>query len=451
MSASFCRFFATATEECVTPRRHDERVDNRRTASILHVDLDAFYASVEQMRHPHLRGKPIAVGGGVVLAASYEARRFGVRSAMPLGEARRRCPQLIVVDGSFSDYVDLSDRVFDICRSYTPQVEQISIDEAFLDVSGATHLFGQPATIASRIRSDVRRDLGLAISAGVARTKFLAKVGSRVAKPDGLVLIEPDGEIDFLHALPVELIWGVGPVTAARLADLGIATVGELATTPEEALVARLGKGTGRHLHALAWNRDPRPVVTRRRAGSVGAQSAFGRDERDFAVYRRVLARLADRVGARLRKKSRAGRTITLRVRFSDLQAITRATTLGAATASTEALYRVGVHLAETEIPHAAEGRGVGLLGLRVSNLVRSPHLQLELPLLDPHCDRVDRSGTERALAAARLDHAIDGLRERFGKETVGRASTLLDPRRRATPIEFGDLAIPVEERHDDE
>ena len=426
-------------------------MDARPAAPILHVDLDAFYASVEQMRRPELRGKPIAVGGGVVLAASYEARKFGVRSAMPLGEARRRCPRLIVVDGSFGDYVGLSDRVFDICRSYTPLVEQISIDEAFLDVSGATHLFGAPATIAGRIRRDVQGQLGLAISAGVARTKFLAKIGSRVAKPDGLVVIDPATELDFLHALPVELIWGVGPVTAARLADLGIFTVGELAHTSEASLSARLGRGAGGHLHALAWNRDPRPVVTKRRAGSVGAQSAFGRDERDPAVYRRVLARLADRVGARLRKKQRAGRTITLRVRFSDLQAITRATTLGAATASTEALYRVGVHLAEEEIPSAAAGRGVGLLGLRVSNLVRSPHLQLELPLVDPHLDQADRSGTERALASARLDHAIDGLRTRFGKETVGRASTLLDPRRTVSPVEFGDLAIPVEERHDDE
>ena len=426
-------------------------MDARRSAPILHVDLDAFYASVEQMRRPELRGKPIAVGGGVVLAASYEARRFGVRSAMPLGEARRRCPRLIVVDGSFEDYVGLSDRVFDICRSYTPLVEQTSIDEAFLDVSGAIHLFGAPATIAARIRRDVQGQLGLAISAGVARTKFLAKIGSRVAKPNGLVVIDPDTELEFLHALPVELIWGVGPVTAAKLAELGIVTVGELANTSETSLTARLGRGAGRHLHALAWNRDPRPVVTKRRAGSVGAQSACGRDERDPAVHRRVLARLADRVGARLRKKQRAGRTITLRVRFSDLQAITRATTLGAATASTEALYRVGVHLAETEIPAASAGRGVGLLGLRVSNLVRSPHLQLELPLVDPHHDRADRSGSERALASARLDHAIDGLRTRFGKETVGRASTLLDPRRPSTPIEFGDLAIPVEERHDDE
>jgi DNA polymerase-4 len=420
-------------------------------APILHVDLDAFYASVEQVRRPQLRGKPIAVGGGVVLAASYEARKYGVRSAMPLGEARRRCPRLIVVDGSFGDYVELSDRVFDICRSYTPLVEQISIDEAFLDVSGATHLFGSPAIIAGRIRHDVRSQTGLAISAGVARTKFLAKIGSRVAKPNGLVVIDPSTELEFLHALPVRLIWGVGPVTAARLAELGIATVGELANTPRASLSARLGRGAGHHLHALAWNRDPRPVVTKRRAGSVGAQSAFGRDERDPAVYRRVLARLADRVGARLRKKQRAGRTITLRVRFSDLQVITRATTLGAATASTEALYRVGVHLAESEIPEAAAGRGVGLLGLRVSNLVRSPHLQLELPLVDPHHDRADRSGTERALASARLDHAIDGLRNRFGKQMIGRASTLLDPRRPSTPIEFGDLAIPVEERHDDE
>ena len=310
-------------------------------ASMLHADLDAFYASVEQLRRPELRGKPIAVGGGVVLAASYEARAFGVRSAMPLGKARRLCPNLIVVHGSYGEYAELSDQVFDICRRYTPLVEQISIDEAFLDVAGARRLFGAADDIAPRLRADVKRETGLIVSVGAARTKFLAKIASRVAKPDGLVIVPPDDELDFLHALPVGLIWGVGPVTKRRLAELGVATVAELAAVGERALRARLGNAAGRHLHALAWNRDPRPVVTRRSARSVGAQSAFGRDRHDSELRRRVLARLADRVGSRLRKKGRAGRTIGVRVRFADLQAVTRATTLAAPVSSTEAIFQV--------------------------------------------------------------------------------------------------------------
>ena len=311
---------------------------------MLHADLDAFYASVEQLRRPELRGKPIAVGGGVVLAASYEARAFGVRSAMPLGRARRLCPNLIVVHGSYGEYAELSDQVFDICRRYMPLVEQISIDEAFLDVAGARRLFGAADDIAPRLRADVKRETGLIVSVGAARTKFLAKIASRVAKPDGLVIVPPDDELDFLHALPVGLIWGVGPVTERRLAELGVATVAELAAVGERALRARLGNAAGRYLHALAWNRDPRPVVTRRSARSVGAQSAFGRDRHDSELRRRVLARLADRVGSRLRKKGRAGRTIGVRVRFADLQAVTRATTLAAPVSSTEAIFQVAEH-----------------------------------------------------------------------------------------------------------
>jgi DNA polymerase-4 len=418
----------------------------RSTASIVHVDLDAFYASVEQLRRPELRGKPVAVGGGVVLAASYEARRFGVRSAMPVGRARKLCPRLIVVSGSFSDYVDCSDRVFAVCQRYTPAVEQISIDEAFLDVAGAVHLFGDPPTIAAAIRADVRSEVGLPISAGVATTKFLAKIASRVAKPDGLVSVEPGGEVAFLHALPVELMWGVGPVTARALADMGVSTIGDLARLPAETLAARLGPGAGRHLHALAWNRDVREVVTSRRAGSVGAQRAFGGDVTDPSFHRTVLRGLADRVGGRLRKNQRAGRTITLRARFADFTAVTRSTTLAAPVATTEALYRIGWYLTDRVMSEAAAGRGLSLLGISVSNLVRSPHLQLELQL-DHHDDDVRRAGSAAALAQDRLDAAVDDLRRRFGKAAVGPAAVLLDPRRRMVPDEFGDLAIPVEER----
>ena len=417
-------------------------------ASILHADLDAFYASVEQLRRPELRGKPIAVGGGVVLAASYEARAFGVRSAMPLGKARRLCPRLIVVEGSYGDYSDLSRRVFDICRTYTPLVEQISIDEAFLDVSGARRIFGLAHEIAPRLRADVKEQTGLVLSIGVARTKFLAKIASRVAKPDGLVVVPPDGELAFLHPLPVGLIWGVGPVTERNLADLRVFTVADLAKTGKDALRARLGPAAGSHLHALAWNRDPRPVVTRHTARSVGAQSAFGRDGLDPLLRRRVLAGLSDRVGSRLRKKARAGRTVGVRVRFSDMQAVTRASTLAAPVSSTEAIFQVAEHLAEQAVAEAANGREVSLLGVRVSGLSVDPHVQLELPMTEECGTDAKRAGSVGNLARNRLDGAVDSLRSRFGKEMVGPASSVLDKGRRV-PDEFGDLAIPVDERND--
>ncbi len=417
-----------------------------KAASILHVDLDAFYASVEQERRPELRGKPVAVGGGVILAASYEARAYGVRAAMPLSKARKLCPMLIVVDGSFSDYLDISDRVFDICRDVTPLVEQISIDEAFLDVSGATHLFGDPATIGSGIRRDVRHATGLAISVGVASTKFLAKVASQVAKPDGMVVVDPATEIEFLHALPVRLIWGVGPVTAKRLAEMGIHTIGELAETKRSFLSRHLGRGAGGHLHALAWNRDARHVLREHRAGSVGAQRAFGGDHRDPTFHRQVIYGLADRIGSRLRKKSRAGRTVSVRVRFADQQVVSRATTLSAPISSTAAIAQIAEHLVDVAITEAADGRGLSLIGISLSKLVVSPHLQLELPLDLRGDGAVTRGGSVRDLERTALDAAVDQLRERFGKETVAKASSILRGSR-GVPDEFGDLAIPVSER----
>jgi DNA polymerase-4 len=416
-------------------------------ASILHADLDAFYASVEQRNRPELRGKPIAVGGGVVLAASYEARAFGVHAAMPLNRARQMCPALIVVDGSYGEYAEISDTVFEICRRFTPLVEQISIDEAFLDVAGAKRLFGPADAIAARLRRDVKTETGLVVSVGAARTKFLAKVASRVAKPDGLVVVPPDGELPFLHALPVGHIWGVGPVTERKLADMGIHTVSQLATGDVRALERRLGRHAGRHLHALSWNRDPRPVVTHRGARSVGAQSAFGGNRHDPDFHRKVLARLADRVGSRLRKKGRSGRTIGVRIRFNDMQAITRATTLAAPVSSTEAIFQVAEHLTAQAVAEAAAGRGLTLLGVRVSSLAVAPHLQLELPLIGSG-SAVTSAGSALSLARDRLDTAVDSLRSRFGKETLGPASALLE-RRGGVPDEFGDLAIPVEERRE--
>jgi DNA polymerase-4 len=416
-----------------------------RTASILHVDLDAFYASVEQQRRPELRGKPVAVGGGVILAASYEARAFGVHAAMPVGRARRLCPDLIVVDGSFSDYLDISDRVFDICRDVTPMVEQISIDEAFLDVSGAIHLFGEPATMGTSIRGEVRDQTGLAISVGVASTKFLAKVASQVAKPDGIVVVAPETEIEFLHALPVRLIWGVGPVTERHLAEMGIGTIGELATTERSVLSSWLGRGAGGHLHALAWNQDPRHVLRDHRAGSVGGQRAFGGDHHDPEFHRQVIHGLADRVGSRLRKKLRAGRTVTVRVRFNDQQVVTRTTTLRAPVATTAAIAEVAEHLVGNAISEASDGRGLSLIGISISKLVVSPHVQLELPLgTDP--SGIRRAGSMADLEREELDRTVDELRDRFGKESVTTASAMLRGNR-GVPDEFGDLAIPVSER----
>src|SRR5438552_11153871 len=266
-------------------------------ATILHADLDAFYASVEQLLDPSLRGKPIAVGGGVVLAASYEAKVFGVRGGMPGRKARELCPQLIFVGGRFSEYQRLGDAAIRVLDDFTPLVERISIDEAFADVAGCTHLFGPPEEIARRIRSRVKTELGLPISIGVARTKHLAKIASQVAKPDGLVVVEPGTELDFLHDLPVSLMWGVGPATKARLAEIGVETIGPLAKTPGWSLERLLGPAAGEKLAALAWNRDPREIKTHRRARSAGAQSALGRKPAEERVFRPTLLQLADRIG----------------------------------------------------------------------------------------------------------------------------------------------------------
>ena len=279
------------------------------TATILHADLDAFYASVEQLLDPSLRGKPIAVGGGVVLAASYEAKAFGVRSGMPGRKARELCPQLIFVGGHFKDYQRLGDAAIKVLGDFTPLVERLSIDEAFADVAGCTHLFGSPADIARDIRRRVREELGLPISVGVARTKHLAKIASQVAKPDGLVVVDPATELEFLHDLPVDLMWGVGPATKARLAEMGVVTIGQLAEIPGWTLSNVLGSAAGEKLAALSWNRDPREIKAHQRAHSAGAQLALGRKPADEKVFKPALLQLADRVATRLRAKSRPGRT----------------------------------------------------------------------------------------------------------------------------------------------
>jgi DNA polymerase IV len=379
-------------------------------ATILHADLDAFYASVEQRDDARLRGRPVVVGAGVVLAASYEAKACGVRTAMPGGLARQLCPQAIVVPPRMSAYSEASKAVFEVFEGTTPLVEGLSIDEAFLDVGGLRRVSGTPREIAARLRREVRQRVGLPITVGVARTKFLAKVASGVAKPDGLIVVPPDGELAFLHPLPVERLWGVGRVTAAKLRDRGISTVGEVARVPEAALVAMLGRGSGRHLHALAHNRDPRPVEVGRRRRSMGAQRALGRARRSTpADIDASLVALVDRVTRRMRSAGRVGRTVTLRLRFDDFSRATRSHTLARATSSTPTILATARGLLAGATP-LVRRRGLTLVGVAVGNLGDDRHVQLELPFGRP---------------TSALDAALDEVRDRFGTAAVTRAVLL--------------------------
>ena len=408
------------------------------TATILHADLDAFYASVEQLLDPSLRGKPIAVGGGVVLAASYEAKAFGVSGGMSGRKARDLCPQLIFVDGHFKDYQRLGDAAIDVLNDFTPLVERISIDEAFADVAGCTHLFGSPPEIAGTIRRRVRTELGLPISIGVARTKHLAKIASQVAKPDGLVVVDPATELAFLHDLPVELMWGVGPVTRGRLAENGIHTIGQLAQMPGRSLEHLLGHAAGEKLTALAWNRDPREIRTHNRAHSAGAQSALGRKPAQQHIIRPTLAYLADRIATRLRSKSLAGRTVTARVRFADLRAVTRSVTLDAPIAATMSLAEIAEELVRAALSDHPHEKHISLLAISVSHLEKDPKLQLELSLGFENERR--RPGTRRGLARHAADRAIDRIRDRFGWAAIGYGAVTLDVLR-SVPDEFRELA----------
>ena len=381
-------------------------------ATILHADLDAFYASVEQRDDPRLLGRPVIVGAGVVLAASYEAKAFGVRTAMGGAQARALCPQAIVVEPHMSAYTEASEAVFEVFERTTPLVEGLSIDEAFLDVGGLRRLSGPATEIAVQLRRDVRERVGLPITVGVARTKFLAKVASAVGKPDGLLVVPPDRELAFLHPLPVERLWGVGPVTAEKLRSRGITSVAEVSELGEGALVAMLGKASGRHLHALAHNRDPRPVQVGRRRHSIGSQHALGRapntpDDVDAAVVA-----LVDRVTRRMRAAGRVGRTVMLRLRFDDFSRATRSHTLTQATAQTRMILDAVRELLATAAP-SIERQGLTLVGISVGNLRDGAAIQLALPF-----DR-RRSGADG------LDAAVDEVRDRFGSTAVTRAVLL--------------------------
>ena len=377
--------------------------------SILHADLDTFYASVEQRDDPRLRGRPVIVGGGVVLAASYEAKAFGVRTAMGGRQARRLCPRAVVVSPRMSAYSEASKAVYRVFEDTSPLVEGLSIDEAFLDVRGLERIAGTPEEIAVRLRREVRDQVGLPITVGVARTKFLAKVASGVAKPDGLLVVPPDGELAFLHPLPVERLWGVGPVTARKLRERGVRTVGEVAEIAESALVSVLGRAAGRHLHALAHNRDPRPVQVGRRRGSIGSQRALGRSRtpRSFDDIDAVAVGLVDRVTRRMRTAGRIGRTVVLRLRFDDFARATRSHTLPRATAQTDAVLATVRWLLAGAMP-MIESRGLTLVGIAVANLENDRPIQLTLPF-----DRRSRSA---------LDTAVDEVRNRFGANAVTRA-----------------------------
>jgi DNA polymerase-4 len=374
--------------------------------TILHADLDAFFASVEQRDNRALRGKPVLVGGGVVLAASYEAKARGVRTAMGERQARRLCPDAVVVRPRMTAYSEASKAVFDVFEDTTPLVEGLSIDEAFLDVRGLERLAGTPAEIAERLRRRVLDEVGLPITVGVARTKFLAKVASGVAKPNGLLCVPPDRELEFLHPLPVERLWGVGRVTATKLHDRGLRTVGQVAALDEAVLVYLLGRASGRHLHALAHNRDPRRVETGRRRGSIGSQRALGRRPKSPGEIDSSVIAIVDRVARRLRKGRRLCRTVVLRLRFDDFTRATRSLTMPRSTDQSQEILSNARALLAAAAP-LIEERGVTLVGISLTNLENTDPLQLRLTEdWRPHA----------------LDAALDEVKERYGSTAIMRA-----------------------------
>lgn len=376
---------------------------------MLHADLDAFYASVEQRDDPALRGRPVIVGGGVVLAASYEAKARGVRTAMGGRQALRVCPDAVVVPARFEAYTEASRAVFEVFHDTTPAVEGISIDEAFLEVGGLWRIRGTPSSIAAQLRIDVRERVGLPISVGVARTKYLAKVASAVSKPEGLLVVPVEDELVFLHALPVERLWGVGKVTSGKLREARIRTVGDVAEMFESELVQLLGGGAGRHLYALAHNRDPRPVQTEKRRGSMGAQHAMGGGDHSPAELDLMLLTLVDRVTRRMRAAGRTGSTVTISLRFGDFTRSTSSHTLARPTAHTVTVLDVARRLLASRAGVVKE-KGITLIGVSLGSLDDQP-AQLALPL--------------DVTSGAELDDTIDAIREKFGGASLRRAVQL--------------------------
>ena len=381
-----------------------------RDPTILHADVDSFYASVEQRDDPRLRGRPVIVGPGIVLAASYEAKAYGVYTPMAVARARRLCPDAVIVTARMSAYSEASKALFEVFNDTTGLVEGLSIDEAFLDVGGLRRTSGSPTVIAERLRREVRERVGLPISVGVARTKFLAKVASGVAKPDGLLVVPTAGELEFLHPLPVEALWGVGAVTARKLRAKGITTVSQVAELGETALVQLLGRASGRHIHALAHNRDPRPVQVGRRRRSMGSQRAIGRRSKSAASVDGVLVAIVDRLARRLRAARRVCRTIVLRLRFDDLSRATRSHTLPQSTAHTPTILATARGLVTTATP-MIESQGLTLIGITLTNLDNDDAIQLALPF--------------DGRWVPSLDAAIDELRDRYGSSAITRAVLL--------------------------
>lgn len=398
----------------------------RADLPVLHVDMDAFFVSVELLDRPELRGRPVVVGGsgdrGVVAAASYEARAYGVFSAMPATRARRLCPHAVFLRGRSHRYSEVSTAVFEVFRSFSPLVEGLSLDEAFVDVSGAHRLFGDSPAIATALRQRVLDEVGLTCSVGVAPRKLTAKLASEAAKPHasvdgpvfgtGVHVVTAEGELDFLHALPVRALWGVGPATASRLDRLAVHTVGDLAALPLATLVGALGKGSGRHLHDLAWARDHRPVVAHHAAKSVGHEETFAHDHVDHATLDRELARLVDATASRLRASGLAGRTVQVKIRFGDFRTITRSVTVSDALDTGVDILRAARPLLAGE--DVAEG--VRLLGVSVSQLVPSAGRQLSFDDVGP------ASWTEAT-------RAVDQVRGRFGASSIVPAA-LVEPGR---------------------
>jgi DNA polymerase-4 len=383
-----------------------------RRGVILHADADAFFASVEQRDDPRLRGRPVIVGPGVVMAASYEAKAFGIRSGMGSTQAKRLCPEAIAVSPRFDAYIEASKALFEIFEDTSPVVEGLSLEEAFMEVAGLERISGSPVQVAERLRSRVRTEVGLAVSVGVAPTKVIAKMASNAAKPDGLVVVRRGEERAFLDPLPVERIWGVGAATANRLRENGIATVGDIAEAPEVALVSILGRAAGRRLHGIARNREPRPVQRGRGRRSYGAQRALGRRRRSQEEVATIVAGLVDKITRRLRRSRRVGRTVVLRLRFGDFSRASRSLTMPRATAESRAVLRTARTLLATATP-TIERRGLTLVGIAVTNIEPDGGgVQLVLPL---YRDQLA------------LDRALDEIRERFGPGTIARASTIGD------------------------
>ena len=381
-----------------------------RVRTILHADLDAFYASVEQRDNPALQGRPVLVGMGVVTAASYEAKRRGVRCPTSVRDAMRLCPDAVVVPARMKAYSEASEAVFAIFRDTCPEVEGLSIDEAFLDVTGLWRLVGSGRSIAAALRERVAREVGLPLSVGVATTKFLAKVASAEAKPDGLLVVEPGHELEFLHPLPVEALWGVGPVTARKLQACALHRVVDVARLDEEQLIDVLGNASGRHLFALAHNRDPRRVDTGRRRRSIGSQSSFPRGGLVRSDCEALLLNVVDRVMARLRRADRVARTVVLRLRFGDFTVATRSHTMPQATNATAAVLVPAQALLSAVWPDARR-LGLTRIGLSVTGLSTASAVQLVLPF-DTH-------------DFAQLDSTLDAIHDRFGRSSVRRASSL--------------------------